>query len=801
MQGKRRQDKANVMDTILIVGHPQSGHHDLERLLHAAGMATAHPSKREGLDPVSLGTVLCDAHTPAPKSGEPTATPLEPISVSPVWHGLAMDLMLANVHQPVWGWSDPAAVRLLQFWHDIHPELQFVLVYDTPGELLVSACQTLDPARDWPQIEATLAQGMAQWRQYHEALLAFYLRHTRRCLLVQRQQVRHAPDQFLALLQDRTTAPWSSPPPAMVSDTDTATGAKDSSARLLTRWVADAVTDHFPAARQLYEELQLSASLPHGTAPGTDRHALWQVWRDLGEQLHQGRHQRQEISRQADQISQLTEQQLAQAQHLATTEAASLEQLACLSTALQTAETNQRRQDRQLRRMEQVARARQGRIQRLAQHIREGQRALDQSRTVLTRQARVLEQREQKQEQERQTWQRQSQAAEQRTQALHAAIEHARAQADEHIRNASDLALRLDTVRQDREHLLTQLHQVQEALATQHASHRTLSQQLVQRQNAEQLASTRQRQIDTLDQQLRERQDAVAKAQALAAQSAQEQAALAQRLRTVEQARESLERQLQQVQEALATQHTQQRQLTERLEQLPPLEQLARERARRIEQLDQQVSTQSHARELSEARAAELQTRLQEEASAHQSLYQSLAEDHARLVAQLHRVQQALERQHHTSAPNPAQTAPSVMPSAQALLVPTPIPDAAPATAQDEPAAAFFGAAERVKAQLSYRLGATLIQHSRSVGGWLCMPFAVVATVVQFEREKAQRRSQKLPPIHQYRDAHEAERVRGHLSYRLGSVLIRNAQSPLGWGRMPFAVQREIRAFRTSQRT
>lgn len=792
------------MDTILIVGHPQSGHHELERLLKAAGMAPALPSKREGLDPVSLGAVLCAAH-PTAQAGEVDGGASNPITVSPVWHGLAMDLMLANIHQPVWGWSDPAAVRLLRFWHDIHPELQFVLVYDMPRELLVSACQTLDPDRDWPQIEATLTQGMAQWMQYHEALLSFYLRHTRRCLLVQRQEVHNAPAQFLALLQNRTTAPWSSPPPSVVSDTDAAAAATDSSTRFLTRWIADALTDRFPAARQLYEELQLSANLPGSTAQGTDQYAIWRVWRDLGEQLYQGRLQCQQITRQADQISRLIAHQQVQTERMATAEVASLQQMTSLSTALQAVENDQQRLSRQLLRMEQVARARHGRIQRLTQRIHEDQRALDQSRTAIARQARLLRHREQTRQQERQEWQRQWQAVERRMQVLHASAEHAQVQADEQTRNASELAQRLDTVRQDREHLLTQLQQVQQALETQHASYKILSQQLVQRQHAEQLAATRQLHIDTLDQQLRERQDAVAKAQALAAQSAQEKAALAQRLRTVEQARESLERQLQQAQEALATQHTQQRQLTERLEQLPPLEQLARERARRIEQLDQQVSTQSHARELSEARAAELQTRLQEEASAHQSLYQSLAEDHARLVAQLHRVQQALERQHHTSAPkpapNPAQTAPSVMPSAQALLVPTPIPDAAPATAQDEPAGAFFGAAERVKAQLSYRLGATLIQHSRSVGGWLCMPFAVVATVVQFEREKAQRRSQKLPPIHQYRDAHEAERVRGHLSYRLGSVLIRNAQSPLGWGRMPFAVQREIRAFRTSQRT
>ena len=48
-----------------------------------------------------------------------------------------------------------------------------------------------------------------------------------------------------------------------------------------------------------------------------------------------------------------------------------------------------------------------------------------------------------------------------------------------------------------------------------------------------------------------------------------------------------------------------------------------------------------------------------------------------------------------------------------------------------------------------------------SLGGWLRMPFALVATVTQFEREKPQRQAHRLPPIHQYRDAHEAERSAG----------------------------------------
>jgi hypothetical protein len=682
------------MDKILIVGHPQSGHHDIEQILVAAGMAQARPSRREGLLPGPLGALLCSAHNVSIADDSSTDDAvLHQIPVSPVWNGLALDLMLANVDQPVWGWSDPAAVRLLQFWHDIDPDIHFVMVYDTPGALLAGACQTGALPSEWPEMEPVLCRRMHQWMHYHEALLQFYLRHTKRCLLVQRQQARHAPGGLLARLQDRMTASWTGQPHPVEPTT--------AGTELLTRWVAEAVADHFPAARQLYEELQLTASLPRPASHGTDLHGIGHVWSTLMADLRRGHHQRQEIRAHCAQIDQLQTQLQTVEQRAAAAHAASLQQLAFLSEAVQAADVDQQRLLRQLRQMAHIARARQHRVQRLGQQASERQHMLEQSQVCVARQTRLLDLHRQKRQQEHGGWLAQLQQAEQRAQGQQRALEQAQAHAAEQACDAATLTQRLHTLGQDRERLLSQLQQVQEALAQQHA-----------RQHEQQQAR----------------------------------------------------------------QHAQQ-QLSQSLEQLPRLEQLARERALRIEQLEQLVHSQTRTIEQCEEHTAALQTRAQEQAAAHQSL----TEDHTRLVAQLHHVQQRLAQQHH--AP-----------------VPTPVPVPAPVPTEASPPAALFGAADRVKAQLSYRLGATLIQHSRSLGGWLRMPFALVATVTQFEREKPQRQAHRLPPIHQYRDAHEAERIRGHLSYRLGAVMVRHATTPWGWGRMPFAMQREIRAFRMGQR-
>jgi hypothetical protein len=44
--------------------------------------------------------------------------------------------------------------------------------------------------------------------------------------------------------------------------------------------------------------------------------------------------------------------------------------------------------------------------------------------------------------------------------------------------------------------------------------------------------------------------------------------------------------------------------------------------------------------------------------------------------------------------------------------------------------------------------------------------------------------------------AHEAERVRQHISYRLGQVVLRHGKTPSGWLILPFALMREAREYR-----
>ena len=102
--------------------------------------------------------------------------------------------------------------------------------------------------------------------------------------------------------------------------------------------------------------------------------------------------------------------------------------------------------------------------------------------------------------------------------------------------------------------------------------------------------------------------------------------------------------------------------------------------------------------------------------------------------------------------------------------------------------AKHYGAGERIKQQLSYRLGAVMINHSHSFGGFIRMPFALVKEQKKFKSEL--KKKIKLPAIETYADAYDAERLKKHLSYRLGQTMIESSKSTFGFLKLPWRLRR-----------
>lgn len=112
----------------------------------------------------------------------------------------------------------------------------------------------------------------------------------------------------------------------------------------------------------------------------------------------------------------------------------------------------------------------------------------------------------------------------------------------------------------------------------------------------------------------------------------------------------------------------------------------------------------------------------------------------------------------------------------------------------------YYGAADRVKQQLSYRLGAVAIKNSRSLHGWLSMPFLLINEIRNFNKYHEYVKMMNLPPVSAYSDAFEAEKVKQHLSYRLGFCMVKNSKSIIGWISMPYKIFKEVQDFKRNRK-
>jgi len=265
---KNQLIQTNPINKVVIIGHPLSGFQDVETLLNISGMKSPAPSRRDGYLPTDISATLSKAHRTPIFNALHVNAEIKQIDVAPVWNGMALDLLLGNIDQEFWGWADSQSVYLLDYWKSLDPQLAFVLVYDTPEQLVVQAFDAQTPLT--PE---ALQKATDNWTAYNAALLHFYHRNPERCLLVHAQQVRESSNTYLQQMRTRIGAPVLTDETAAdetdaVSETDETTAvvtrhaaAAHTPHNALKAYIAHALTQQ-PDTLQLYEELQSVANLP-----------------------------------------------------------------------------------------------------------------------------------------------------------------------------------------------------------------------------------------------------------------------------------------------------------------------------------------------------------------------------------------------------------------------------------------------------------------------------------------------------------------------------------------------------------
>lgn len=291
------------MNKIILLGHPSSGLFSVDALLQASGMQAALPSKREGLLPQQITDTLCQAHACAPLISAVTEEDLAPQQAGAVWHGLALDLLLGNLQQPLWGWPDARSIYWLDYWAQLDPHITFVMVYDHPASALQASGVELLSGQHGTPPDIAVSRLLENWQAYNGAMLQFYSRQHSRCLLVNTQRARQQLADYLAQLGDKLhgKAPLALQAlPGPVATGSAISGANnltlalaqgpEASATELTTWLqghssldrllVDQVLQDHPMASQIYAELEAASTVPSMQTDASSSHP-GRAWLDL----------------------------------------------------------------------------------------------------------------------------------------------------------------------------------------------------------------------------------------------------------------------------------------------------------------------------------------------------------------------------------------------------------------------------------------------------------------------------------------------------------------------------------------
>lgn len=360
---------------------------------------------------------------------------------------------------------------------------------------------------------------------------------------------------------------------------------------------------------------------------------------------------------------------------------------------------------------------------------------------------------------------------------------------------------------------LEQLHRVQEELERYHHQKVKLQQELAtaqsqakqlldaqsevkKMQDALQAARSEIKQLEGVKNELKLSLQKNANAQAQHKQLEEENRLLLEQLHRVQEELERYHHQKIKLQQELETAQRQAKQLVDAQNEVKKTQdalQAAKSQLKQLEGVQTELKKNQGALQAARSQIKQLegvQTELKQTKEALQAAQkhkttvpQELKEENELLLRQLHQVQEELERYFLENKKLKTAGATYKVESSR-----------------KSSGASHYGAAERIKNQLSYRLGSIMIEKSRSLGGWFAMPFALRAETQRFRQESAARKGKKLPPIESYADAFEAERVKQHLSYRLGATMIQHSVSLSGWFSMPWALYAQVKEFRKSRR-
>jgi hypothetical protein len=762
-------------------------------------MNGAMPSQRDGKLPKEITNALCRAHSTPRLDTVDTVSCFRQYEAGVVWHGMALDLLLGNLDEMLWGWSDPQCIFWLEYWKTLVPQITFILVYNEPHSVLSQA--GLSDFEN--KCNSETRQLLANWKAYNEALLEFFLHNRERCLLVHSQQVPHALEDHLSQLRSRLSGtaeshesalrlpdagsqnlliPGSSEKPhtPTIRALNQMMGILENNPPVLDMidhgtplrdFILSNLINLYPDCQLLYQELQSVANLPR-EATRVDEQSCESAWvsllkqeevasgiireiqrryQNLQEQSEEFRRERELLEKDLIQIQgklessvSITEKQASELSNLRKLSALADQRLRQIEELTSHAENL----DGELSTTKCLLSYIQDQLEECYSQLLESRdenetkisdiKELSQQREILlVDTANQIQQLSQQHTATLAEWKEQAlQLAQQHAATLAALEEQARQLAQQHAAALAGKEEQIQQLSQQHAATLAALEEQARQLAQQHAASLAGKEEQIQ-QLSQQHAAT----LAALEEQAR--QLAQQHAAALAGKEEQIQQLSQQHAATLA----ALEEQAQQ----LAQQHA--AALAGKEEQI---QQLAHQHAatlagkeEQIQQLSQQhaatlAALEEQARQLAQQHAAALAGKDEQ--------IQQLAQRHTTTLAENEQRIQNLSKQNAEISESKEMEILLITQQQEAMIgekdrmiheLSCQITDLKKIeqtlTARIDEAVAH--ATQKVKEQLSYQLGSTIVSRSRTLGGWLGMPSAIRTTIKSFYRKRRENRS------------------------------------------------------------
>lgn len=106
----------------------------------------------------------------------------------------------------------------------------------------------------------------------------------------------------------------------------------------------------------------------------------------------------------------------------------------------------------------------------------------------------------------------------------------------------------------------------------------------------------------------------------------------------------------------------------------------------------------------------------------------------------------------------------------------------------------LYGAEQRVKLDLPYRLGSTIVNSTKSRKEMLLLPLYLFSEYNDYKKNEKEKGA--LPPLEAYQDREKGEKVKSHLSYQLGKRVTKISYSPISLLENSFGVLKDIYKFK-----